>query len=516
MNTRSRFFPTLILLLLLAAGLGIRLYDLTDLPLDFHPTRQLISALRARGMYYQTLTSAPGWQRQFAVQQWKSRAEIEPEIVERVVAFTYRFTGEQVWIGRIYSSIYWIIGGVFLYLLVLDLTSQTGAFVTLAFYLFLPYAVIASRSFQPDPLMVMFIILFWWAVVRWAKMTGPRSDEGRENGKESSRSLRLRGETTWAILAGLFGGIAIYLKFSAAFFVIGGGLGALLGRMSLKQALRHPQVWIMAALGVLPGAAYFVYGVFIAGFLGQQFSGRFIPSLLISPSLYLNWTTTLNYVLGVWFALALLGVFFFREKSSRTFVLGLWIAYFAYGFYFDYHIWSHDYYNLPLLPLAAVSLSPLGEWIMARLTEATAGSRLMRLLSASVMAFGLFAVIWSVRDTLKSSDYRPEAAMWAKIGQVLGPDARIVALTQDYGTRLAYWGWLDSAQWPVAGDIAYHQDLRGAQADFEERFQNLTSKRDFFLVTLPNELDLQPLLKARLATYPIYAQGDGYVIYDLR
>ncbi len=89
-------------------------------------------------------------------------------------------------------------------------------------------------------------------------------------------------------------------------------------------------------------------------------------------------------------------------------------------------------------------------------------------------------------------------------------------MTEDYGSRLAYWGWLDSATWPLAGDVAYHADLRGAQDDFEERFNGLALKRDFFLVTLPDELDLQPLLSERLGRYPIYAQGDGYVIYDLR
>jgi hypothetical protein len=106
--------------------------------------------------------------------------------------------------------------------------------------------------------------------------------------------------------------------------------------------------------------------------------------------------------------------------------------------------------------------------------------------------------------------------MWAEIGQTLGQDARVVGLTQDYGSRLDFWGWLDTAQWPLAGDLSYHEDLRGAQADFEERFKNLASKRDFFLVTLPDELKAQPMLKERLATYPIFAEGDGYVIYDLR
>jgi hypothetical protein len=493
-SPRSFFgkYHILVLVFLFVAGLGIRLYDLTDLPLDFHPTRQLYSLIKARGMYYQGRGDVPEWQRQFAVQQWKSKAEIEPEIVERLAAFTYRFTGEQVWVGRLYSILFWLIGGFFLYLLARDLVSEDGALVALAFYLFLPYAVFASRSFQPDPLMVTFILAFWWAVARWS--THPTS-------------------WAWAVAAGLLGGIAILVKFSAVFFVFGGGLGAALSVLSLKELIRHPQVWMMAALGVLPGAAYFVYGVYIAGFLGQQFSGRFIPSLLASPSFYLDWLSTLNHVMGLAFALALLGAFLFRQ---RGFILGVWGAYVAYGLYFDYHIWSHDYYNLPLLPIAALSLSPLGAWILFRLTEATAGSRWMRFLSAAVLTLGLVSVLWDVRSTLKSTDYRPEAAMWAGIGQTLGHDSRAVALTQDYGMRLAFWGWLDTAQWPLAGDLSYHEDLRGAQADFEERFKILASKRDFFLVTLPDELKAQPMLKERLATYPIFAEGDGYVIYDLR
>jgi len=500
----NRLRPTLLLILLLGLGFAIRVYDLTDLPLDFHPTRQLLSLIKARGMYYQGRSDVPELQRQFAVQQWKSKAEIEPEIVERLTAFTYRFTGEQVWVGRLYSILFWLIGGLFLYFLARDLVSEEGGLAVLAFYLFLPYAVFASRSFQPDPLMVTFIIAFWWAVNRWAALTSSPLPQGE--------GQRVR-EWQWAILAGLLGGLAILIKFSAVFFVLGGGLGAALSALSLKDVIRRPQVWTMALLGVLPGAAYFVYGVYIAGFLGQQFSGRFIPSLLVSPTFYLNWLSTLNHVMGLGFALALLGIFFFRR---RGFILGLWGAYFAYGLYFDYHIWSHDYYNLPLLPLAALSLSPLGAWMLGHLAESTSGSRWMRGLSVAVLVLGLVSVLWDVRSTLKSVDYRPQASMWESISQMLGPDARVVALTQDYGSRLAYWGWLDSAQWPVAGDLSYHEDLRGAQADFDERFKNLASKRDFFLVTLPDELKAQPMLKERLAQYPIFAEGDGYVIYDLR
>ena len=55
--------------------------------------------------------------------------------------------------------------------------------------------------------------------------------------------------------------------------------------------------------------------------------------------------------------------------------------------------------------------------------------------------------------------------MWAEIGQkVDGYDA--AGLTQDYGARIAYWGWAYVTSWPTYGDLPYHDDLLGAQHDF--------------------------------------------------
>ena len=80
-------------LLAFLLGLAVRLYDITDPPLDFHPTRQLHSALIARGMYYQNLDDIPDWQRERAVDQWKAEGLIEPQIMEHLTAFTYRIIG---------------------------------------------------------------------------------------------------------------------------------------------------------------------------------------------------------------------------------------------------------------------------------------------------------------------------------------------------------------------------------------------------------------------------------------
>ena len=110
---------------------------------------------------------------------------------------------------------------------------------------------------------------------------------------------------------------AIYVKFVAAFFIIGGGLGAVLSRGSLLETLRKPQVYVMTVLGILL-LAYVIYGVWIAGFLGQQFGGRFIPSLLFSPSYYLGWIGMLNNVVdAVALTLGLLGLFFLDKEKRR-------------------------------------------------------------------------------------------------------------------------------------------------------------------------------------------------------
>jgi hypothetical protein len=498
----SRFSQIAALVLLLGLGFAIRLYDLTDLPLDFHPTRQLLSALKARGMYYQTLTDAPADQRDFAIQQWKIRAAIEPEVLERMVAFTYQFTGEQLWVARVYSSLFWVIGASFLFLLARRLTSIDGALAATAFYLFTPYAVIASRSFQPDPLMVMLIIIFWWAVYEWSLTLNP-----------SPSGVGVRGRT-FAIIAGLFGGFAIYVKFVAAFFVIGGGLGAVLSRGSLLETLRKPQVYVMTVLGILPGAAYVIYGVWIAGFLGQQFGGRFIPALFLSPSYYLGWIGMFNNVVGaIALTLGLLGLFFW-DNEKRRFLLGLWAGYAFFGIYFNYHISSHDYYSLPLIPIVALSLAPVADAFFTQLTKLTA-TKFARVAAFSILFFGLFASLSNIRAEMKRIDYRSEAQMWAEISEKIG-DKNTAGLTQDYGSRLAYWGWKNITSWFNYGDLVYHNDLRGAQGNFEQQFESIASKKELFLVTDFDELDRQPSLKEKLSGYPIIAKGIGYVIYDLR
>jgi hypothetical protein len=117
------------LILVLLAGFGLRMINLTNPPLDFASTRQMFSALKARGIYYQYVSTGPDWQRQQAI-SLGDVGTVEPPVFETLVAQTYRLTGEHVWIARVYSSLFWVIGGLALFLLIRELASPSAALIS--------------------------------------------------------------------------------------------------------------------------------------------------------------------------------------------------------------------------------------------------------------------------------------------------------------------------------------------------------------------------------------------------
>ena len=102
--------------------------NLTNPPLDFAPTRQLFSALKARGMYYQYVTDAPAGERQLAI-SLGDVGTVEPPVLETLVSQTYRLTGEHLWVARIYSSLFWVLGGLALFLLIQEFASTSAAMI---------------------------------------------------------------------------------------------------------------------------------------------------------------------------------------------------------------------------------------------------------------------------------------------------------------------------------------------------------------------------------------------------
>jgi hypothetical protein len=110
---------------------------------------------------------------------------------------------------------------------------------------------------------------------------------------------------------------------------------------------------------------------------------------------------------------------------------------------------------------------------------------------------------------------RVEPAYWEKIASYLPTDGKIVALTQDYGYRLMYYGWRKVVLWPNRGQIKLSQ-LRGIPKEFQTYFAKQIADKTYFLITAFNQYNDQEDLKKMLSdNYPVYAQGNGYLIFDL-
>jgi hypothetical protein len=113
--------------------------------------RQYHSLVIARGMYYAHLTTVPAWQRNMAVAEWKGEGLIEPPIMEGIVALTYTLTGVQAWMGRLYASLFWLIGGFAIWLLAKEMSMRYGGIIALAYFLFVPFAVTVTLPLGEIP-----------------------------------------------------------------------------------------------------------------------------------------------------------------------------------------------------------------------------------------------------------------------------------------------------------------------------------------------------------------------------
>ena len=482
-----------VILLAFVLGLAVRLYDLTDPPLDFHPTRQLHSALIARGMYYQTRPDIPEWQRQRAYSQWQSEGLIEPQIMEMLTAITYDAIGsEQLWVARVWSIVFWVIGAVFIALLAKKISNLIGAAAALVYFLLWPYAAVASRAFQPEPLKTAMIAAGLWAAAKWLE----------------KRSWQ------WAGAAGILCGLAIYVKATAVFFIAPALAGLVLSNYSFSQAVRNRQVWLLLVLSIVPYAAYHVFGVYILGSLGQQFGLRFFPNLWIDPAFYVRWLGELNRAVGLEiFLAAIAGLLLYAERPYAGMLYGYLAGYVVYGFTFAYHISTHDYYHMPLFIIISMGLALLVKGLLSGLRDRKSASAQQFL--AALLIFFMLIKAWDTRVTLKRMDYRDETGFWQDLGAEIGSDKKVTGLLADYGYRLSYWGWMNVSPWMQTSDINL-RELAGEKVDYQAALQDTLAGHDFFIVTQMDELARQEQLEAYLRSkYPVYRENDEVIIFDL-
>lgn len=492
-----RWLRIVLVLLILALGMGVRLLDLSDPPLDFAATRQLHSLILARGYYYAlevpSTQALPADQRAFGIQAGKAELIVEPPLLEHLTAWTYALLGQENFeIPRIYSIFFWVLGGIPLYLLCKKFLPINGAMAALIFYELLPFGVSASRSFQPDPLMVTLILWSLFFQVRWA------------------------GEDTWknALLAAIFTGLTVFVKNTSVFFVGIPFVGLVLST-GFKSALKNLRVYFMAAISLVPAVLYTVLSATVGGNAGSLFGSRFFPELFTQPHWYQSWFMLAKSVVDyIPLFLAVLAFFLLPKGKFKVLYACLWIGYVLMGFTFAYHIYTHNYYHLPLIPLVAIGVGVVFAALMDRIQDQSP-NLLARLFICAVFVFAAALLVLKSREELVSSDYRYEETYWKKLGDTIGHDKKVIALTHDYGYRLSYWGFIDPRLWETQGDQTVDRLAGTVEKPFEQQFADSIKGEDYFLVTLINDFNSQANLHDYLFAHYNYQQGEGYYLFDL-
>ncbi len=496
----------LTLIILLALGGLLRLIDITDPPLDFQPSRQLRNSLVARDIYYSLLPSAAEPERELASSFARSVGKYEPPIIESLVALSYFISGgESIVPARVWETLFWLAAGLALFDLARRAISPWAGLVALAYYVILPFSVQASRSFQPDPLMTSAFVAGIYFLYRWSEdlTPGPSTLTG-------TRPVR-RGVTTWkwTVLTGVLLGFATLVKIVIAFF--SGAVAIALVLFTLKKDFwRSRQVWVMAALMILPAFIYYI--LLTSGRSNEYFFAWTVSliKLITSTDFYSKWLSFLGSLFGLTVLfLSIVGALI-APARLRWLLVSLWVGYLLYGLTLPFQMYTHSYYHIQLIPIVALGLAaavnPLLEY-----ASALSPARRVSFIAVILVLIGYQS--WVARSILIAEDFRHEPAFWEKVGQVIPADANVIGLTQDYGFRLMLWGWRKVNLWPLSTDLS---EVQNGNTDVADNFTDLTEGREYFLVTAFGQLEKQPDLKEILDQYPIAAQGDGYILYDLR
>ncbi len=508
----------LVLGVVFVVGLCLRLYRIGEPLFDFSPVRQYHSALLARGFYEWLLTGN--------LQTLPPDGIIEPPILELLASLAYALSGgEHLWVPRLLSASFWMIGGVFLYLIARRIVSANAAVFSVAFYLLDPAVVLPSRAFMPDPLMITVLLVSVFTILRYHE----RPSWGR------------------LMVAIAASSVALLVKPGICLFQIFGAFVALMVyRRGLWRTLRSTHLLVFTALSLLPVGLYYLYGAVIRGFLQGQAQGKVVPQYLLEAYFWRGWLEQIGSMVGYIPLLgAVIGVLLLRPGPPRAMMAGLWGGYFLFGLVFTYHIHTHGYYSLQLVPVVALSLGPLWDTVEGYIRRG--GRRYFR--RAVVLGLVVIAVIFAVieqRTTISGiarqaggakpfpgrymgsaliADYGARARTYAEIGELVGHSPTTIFSAPDFGYPLLYHGRLDGEYWPTPEMMAWWQSRGRTEAHLggattrRELFDNWYSEAspEYFIVIKSEGWKEDRQLRRLLSrNFPKVARDRDYVVFDLQ
>lgn len=483
------FSQIAVLILVFLIGILVRLVDFDDPPLDFHPARQLHSALIARGFYLRSDGILPNEDVNYmheAMMRGIHEPWIEPPIFEKLASLGYSIAGDaDLRIPRGLAIFFWLLGGVGLVFLSAKTLAANAVIALCSFYLFLPYNILASRSFQPEPLMICLMIWGLNAFVNWYEAPSNRR----------------------AFIAGILIGLAILVKQTVIFPLAFAGFTLAVGDRSLKMTLKRRDFWLFCLLAAGPVAIYNIWGIWGSGFLKQQYQGRFFLAEIVNPAFYIRWIRMIDKVVGVpLFIVLIIGLFVLKNRRMRMMGLGFLAGYLVYGLVLPHHIGTHDYYQLPLMPLLSLGFGGVFETLFD-LTNAP--QKLIRL------ALALLCGWWVIDGvlTMNRHDYRQWPERWRTLTPVLEPypgQINTIGIMDDYGAAMVYWG--------LKTPMIWDRTVEGLpDPEAESIIRSVMMNREYLMVTDLPGFYSQPKLQNWLrGSADLIESAPDYLLYRMK
>jgi len=487
--------------------------------MDFQGVRQYHGALLARGLYEWLLTGH--------METVPPDGFIEPPILEVLASLSYLVLGgEHLWLSRLLSALFWVVGGVFLYRVAIRLVSPNAAVLSVAFYLFAPTILLASRAFMPDPMMIMLLVISIFSIVSYHEQPSTRR----------------------FVLAAVVSSLAVLVKPGICLFQVFGVFSSLaVYRQGLRKALFSSHLLLFTAFIVIPTGLYYFYGTFVAGFLQGQVQDKVMLKLLLRERFWQGWFHGAGNMMGyVALGGALLGCLSARAGLPRALLIGLWGGYVLYGMVFTFHIRTHDYYQLPLIPVVALSFGLGWDWVagwLKRVSPGHHGRALVLTVSLLALVLGVLEHRTQILGVVQQgrgeafpgeyvghtvvADYEGRAATYREIGLAVHHSSHTIFLAPDWGWPLLYHGQLDGESGPSPGEKGTNKRGRSTPSA-EARLKALRSELspEYFIVIKRftnygeeenwESQDYKDLRRFVVKRFPVVAENDDYVVFDLR
>jgi hypothetical protein len=490
----------LILIALFVSAFGIRLQGLDSQPYDFHPVKQFRSALTARAMYYDhNPSAAEEWQREVARESLHQIETLVPPVIDRLAAAVYGALGrEALEVARFLSVLFWLIGGVFLYRIALQILTPDSALVSLALYLLLPFGVMASQSFQPDPLMVMFLLVAVHSLLR-------------HDARPTSGNL---------MAAAAISAIAVLIKPVSFPILLSAFVALTMRRVGIVMGVLGRPTLMFGAIALAPSLAYYGYQVLaIDGAMQAQADKSFVPGHFLDFRFWDGWLKRIRLVMGfTLFVAGLVGSLMPTTQRGRALLPGLWAGYLLMCILFNYTISTHDYYHLPLIAIVALSIGALSSPVLDKFGSTYQGR------GYHIAAYGLiaFALVLSLGTSFQARsrvpDYGNRATLAAEIGAAVNHSTLTIHLAPYQGFPLMYHGQIAGRYWPYWYDIRDERLWMSETPDARERLERLLEDfpAEHFIVADLEEFERQEdLRELMVSTYPVARQSTDYLVFDL-